>query len=42
MRYIARQPILNREQNTHGYELLSRSGPENFFFQSDPDEAATC
>jgi EAL and modified HD-GYP domain-containing signal transduction protein len=39
MRYIARQPILNREQNTHGYELLSRSGPENFFFQSDPDEA---
>jgi EAL and modified HD-GYP domain-containing signal transduction protein len=40
-RYIARQPILNREQNTHGYELLFRSGPENFFRSEDPDEA-TC
>lgn len=36
---MARQPILNREQNTHGYELLSRSGPDNFFLQTDPDEA---
>jgi len=40
-RYIARQPILNREQNTHGYELLFRSGPENFFRAEDPD-LATC
>ncbi len=40
-RYIARQPILDREQNTHGYELLFRSGPDNFFRSSDPD-AATC
>jgi EAL and modified HD-GYP domain-containing signal transduction protein len=40
-RYIARQPILNREQNTHGYELLFRSGPEAFFHSEDPDEA-TC
>jgi EAL and modified HD-GYP domain-containing signal transduction protein len=39
MRYIARQPILNREQSTHGYELLSRNGPENFFPASDPDVA---
>jgi EAL and modified HD-GYP domain-containing signal transduction protein len=40
-RYIARQPILDREQNTHGYELLFRSGPENFFQCNDPD-LATC
>lgn len=40
-RYIARQPILNRDQNTHGYELLFRSGPDNFFHANDPD-AATC
>lgn len=36
-RYIARQPILNREQGTHGYELLFRSGPESFFRCDDPD-----
>jgi c-di-GMP-related signal transduction protein len=41
MRYLARQPILDREQNTHGYELLFRSGPENLFRCDDPD-AATC
>jgi EAL and modified HD-GYP domain-containing signal transduction protein len=40
-RYIARQPILNREQNTHGYELLFRAGPETFFRAQDPD-GATC
>ena len=40
-RYIARQPILNREQNTYAYELLFRSGPDNFFQANDPD-AATC
>jgi len=39
LRYIARQPILNREQNTHGYELLFRSGPENCFLGTDPDMA---
>lgn len=41
LRYLARQPILDREQNTHGYELLFRSGPENLFRSDDPD-AATC
>ncbi len=41
LRYIARQPILNREQDTYGYELLFRSGPENFFHANDPD-MATC
>jgi EAL and modified HD-GYP domain-containing signal transduction protein len=41
LRYIARQPILNRDRDTHGYELLFRSGPENFFKCADPD-LATC
>ncbi len=41
LRYIARQPILDREQNTYGYELLFRSGPENFFLCNDADRA-TC
>jgi EAL and modified HD-GYP domain-containing signal transduction protein len=41
MRYLARQPILDREQNTHGYELLFRSGPENLF-RCDDGDAATC
>lgn len=40
-RYVARQPILDREQNTHGYELLFRSGPENFFHFADPDLATS-
>jgi EAL and modified HD-GYP domain-containing signal transduction protein len=40
-RYIARQPILNREQETYGYELLFRSGTDNFFQSNDPD-LATC
>jgi c-di-GMP-related signal transduction protein len=38
-RYIARQPILDRAQNTHAYELLCRSGPDNFFHSNDPDGA---
>ncbi len=41
LRYIARQPILNRDQDTYGYELLFRSGPDNFFHCDDPD-FATC
>jgi EAL and modified HD-GYP domain-containing signal transduction protein len=40
LRYIARQPILNRDQDTYGYELLFRSGPENFFNCDDPDLAS--
>jgi len=39
LRYIARQPILNREQGTYGYELLARCGPENLFRCIDPDAA---
>ncbi len=40
LRYVARQPILNRNQETYGYELLFRSGPENFFRCDDPDLAS--
>jgi c-di-GMP-related signal transduction protein len=29
--FLARQPIFNRHQRVIGYELLFRSGPENFF-----------
>lgn len=29
VRLFARRPILTREQTTHGYELLARSGPES-------------
>jgi EAL and modified HD-GYP domain-containing signal transduction protein len=41
IRFIARQPILDRRQRTHGYELLFRSGPENFFDGTDPDLASS-
>jgi c-di-GMP-related signal transduction protein len=39
--FLGRQPILDREQNVIGFELLSRSGPDNFCAQPDP-VAATC
>jgi c-di-GMP-related signal transduction protein len=39
-RYLARQPILDREQSTYAYELLFRSGPENFFRGDDLDTAS--
>ncbi len=39
--FIARQPIFNRANAVHGYELLFRSGPENFFAAHDIDLAAT-
>jgi EAL and modified HD-GYP domain-containing signal transduction protein len=31
VRYVARQPILDRRGRVHGYELLFRSGPEQAF-----------
>lgn len=37
--FLGRQPILDRAQSTRGYELLFRSGTENRFDGSDPDEA---
>ncbi|MDJ0767443.1 MAG: HDOD domain-containing protein [Ilumatobacter sp.] len=37
--FIARQPILDVDQRTFGYELLYRSGPDEVAFFEDPDEA---
>jgi c-di-GMP-related signal transduction protein len=39
-RFVARQPILTREQRVFGYELLFRDGVENVFRSSDPEAAA--
>ena len=39
-RFVARQPIVNREQQLFGYELLFRDGVENFFRSKDPEAAA--
>lgn len=36
---MARQPILNREQQVYGYELLFRNGAENYFRPVDGDLA---
>jgi EAL and modified HD-GYP domain-containing signal transduction protein len=38
-KFLARQPILNSERIVYGYEVLSRSGPENYFAHSQPDLA---
>lgn len=37
--FIARQPILDLDRNTFGYELLYRDGPEDVTVFEDPDEA---
>jgi EAL and modified HD-GYP domain-containing signal transduction protein len=37
--YVARQPILDRFQRTHAYELLFRDGTANVFGGGDPDLA---
>lgn len=39
--FIARQPILDRKQKVYGYELLFRSGLEDFFDHPDPDQATS-
>jgi c-di-GMP-related signal transduction protein len=39
--YIARQPIFDARQKVYGYELLFRSGLENVFRSSDPDQASS-
>ena len=39
-RFVARQPILNRNQQVFGYELLFRDGIENVFRASDAEAAA--
>lgn len=38
-RYVARQPIFDRDERVFGYELLFRDGIENAF-SGDPDEAS--
>jgi c-di-GMP-related signal transduction protein len=38
--YVARQPIFDRERKVYAYELLFRSGPENFFSSTNPDLAS--
>ena len=39
--YAARQPILNRDKELIGYELLFRDGVDNVFPNIDGDEATT-
>lgn len=39
LRYVARQPILDRDENVFGYELLFRDGVQNTF-AGDCDEAS--
>src|ERR1700689_1733443 len=31
LRYVARQPVMDRRNRVHGYELLFRAGPEAAF-----------
>ena len=40
MRFVARQPILDREEQVFGYELLFRSGLTNLFSTLDQDAAS--
>ncbi|MBC7004630.1 HDOD domain-containing protein [Photobacterium sp. BZF1] len=37
--YLARQPVLNRDKDTIGYELLFRDGPNNSFPDVDEEHA---
>ncbi|MGM0907323.1 MAG: EAL and HDOD domain-containing protein [Pseudomonadota bacterium] len=39
--YIARQPILTRDQKVYGYELLFRDSSSNSFPNIDPNEATS-
>ncbi|WP_394247311.1 EAL and HDOD domain-containing protein [Vibrio profundi] len=39
--YVARQPILNRNKKTIGYELLFRDGPKNTFPEVEPELATS-
>lgn len=40
LRYVARQPIFDREEKVFGYELLFRDDVENLFHGIDPDAAS--
>lgn len=37
--FVGRQPILDRDENIYGYELLYRNGEKNSFPNIDPDKA---
>src|SRR6185503_410958 len=39
--YLARQPIFDGARTVVGYEILHRSGPENFFVPIDTDVASS-
>ena len=39
-KFVARQPILTRDEQVFGYELLFRDGVENYFRATDPDAAS--
>ncbi len=39
--FIARQPIFDKNQDVYAYELLFRSGMDNFFNHSDIDQASS-
>ncbi|WP_438865480.1 EAL and HDOD domain-containing protein [Neptunicella sp.] len=39
--YVARQPIMDKDQNVCAYELLFRDGKENCFPNIQPDEATS-
>ena len=40
-KFVAQQPILDPQQKVFAYELLFRSGLDNFFDANDPDQAST-
>ncbi len=40
-RFIARQPILDAREKIYAYELLFRSGMEEYFRAADPDQASS-
>lgn len=39
-RFVARQPILTRDEHVFGYELLFRDGVENYFHSTDAEVAS--
>jgi EAL and modified HD-GYP domain-containing signal transduction protein len=39
--FVARQPIFDMNQKAYGYELLFRSGLDNVFRHTDPDQATS-
>jgi hypothetical protein len=40
LRFVARQPILTKDEKVFGYELLFRDGIEDYFCPKDPEAAS--